>query len=67
MSSAEKDELAGKARDLEARLAEYEIISEDIADLSRYREENDQLKKELEALKAGGAKKPSLKHRLQVQ
>lgn len=55
MSSAEKDELSGKVRDLEARLAEYEIISEDIADLSRYREENDQLRKELNSLKAGGA------------
>ncbi|MEK2646097.1 hypothetical protein [Bdellovibrio sp. BCCA] len=55
-NSAANDELAGKVRDLEARLAEYEIISEDIADLSRYREENDQLKKELEGLKAGGAK-----------
>ncbi len=54
MSAAEKESFAGKIRDLEARLAEYEIISEDIADLSRYREENDQLKKELEALKAGG-------------
>lgn len=53
MSSQEKDELSGKVRDLEARLAEYEIISEDIADLSRYREENDQLKQQLEALKAG--------------
>lgn len=56
MSSQEKEDLTGKVRDLEARLAEYEIISEDIADLSRYREENDGLKKELEALKAGGAK-----------
>ncbi|WP_253696297.1 hypothetical protein [Bdellovibrio bacteriovorus] len=55
MSAAEKEEMNGKLRDLEARLAEYEIISEDIADLSRYREENDNLKKELEALKAGGA------------
>ncbi|WP_235046122.1 hypothetical protein [Bdellovibrio bacteriovorus] len=53
MSSAEKEELNGKLRDLEARLAEYEIISEDIADLSRYRDENDDLKKQLEALKAG--------------
>lgn len=53
MSSAEKEELNGKLRDLEARLAEYEIISEDIADLSRYRDENEDLKKQLEALKAG--------------
>ncbi|UXR66196.1 hypothetical protein EZJ49_08025 [Bdellovibrio bacteriovorus] len=55
MSSAEKEELNGKLRDLEARLAEYEIISEDIADLSRYRDENEDLKKQLDALKAGGA------------
>jgi len=54
LSAQEKEELGGKIRDLEARLAEYEIISEDIADLSRYREENEQLRKELEALKAGG-------------
>ena len=53
MSLAEKEELNGKLRDLEARLAEYEIISEDIADLSRYRDENEDLKKQLEALKAG--------------
>lgn len=54
LSAQEKEELGGKIRDLEARLAEYEIISEDIADLSRYREENEQLRKELEALRAGG-------------
>lgn len=59
MSSAEKEELNGKLRDLEARLAEYEIISEDIADLSRYRDENEELKKQLEALKAGGAAAPA--------
>lgn len=53
ISAKEKEDLLGKIRDLEARLAEYEIISEDIADLSRYREENDNLKKEIEALKAG--------------
>lgn len=55
ISAAEREELNGKLRDLEARLAEYEIISEDIADLSKYRDENDTLKKEIEALKAGGA------------
>lgn len=55
MSSEEKEELNGKLRDLEARLAEYEIISEDIADLTRFREENDDLKKQIEALKAGGS------------
>lgn len=40
-----------KIRDLEGRLAEYEIIEEDIADLSLFKEENTKLKRELEALK----------------
>lgn len=48
-------ELDAKIRDLEGRLAEYEIISEDIADLSRFKDENDKLRAELEALRAGGA------------
>lgn len=48
-------EIESKIADLEARLAEYEIIEDDIADLSMYKEENSQLKKEIEALKAGGA------------
>jgi hypothetical protein len=43
--------LDNKIKDLEARLAEYEIISEDIADLSRYKEENEQLKTEITGLK----------------
>lgn len=44
-----------KIKDLEARLAEYEIISEDIADLSFYKEENIRLQNELTSQKAGGA------------
>ncbi len=55
LSQVEREDLTGKLRDLEARLAEYEIISEDIADLSRYRDENEALKKELEALKVSGS------------
>ncbi len=43
-----------KIKDLEARLAEYEIISEDIADLSFYKEENIRLQTELTAQKTGG-------------
>lgn len=50
----EKDDLQNRLRDMEARLAEYEIISEDIADLSRYREENEQLKREIENLNVRG-------------
>lgn len=54
MSEADKKALEDKVKDLEGRLAEYEIISEDIADLSFYKEENGKLQKEIEALKGGG-------------
>ena len=40
--------LQDKIKDLEARLAEYEIIEDDIADLSMFKEENLRLKDELE-------------------
>ncbi|MDG0815931.1 hypothetical protein [Bdellovibrio svalbardensis] len=59
MSSAEKEDLSGKIRDLESRLAEYEIISEDIADLSRYKDENEALRAELEALQKAAAAAPA--------
>ena len=42
--------------DLRERLKEYEIIEEDLANLKRLQQENDQLKAELAALKKGGAK-----------
>ncbi len=45
--------LETKIKDLEARLAEYEIISEDIADLSFYKEENVRLQTELTTHKTG--------------
>jgi len=54
-AKASSPDLDKKLKDLEARLAEYEIISEDIADLSFYKEENAKLQKELAGLKAGGA------------
>ncbi len=38
-------------QNLEQKVAEYEIIAEDIADLSKYKEENSVLKKEVEKLK----------------
>lgn len=52
-SKDDRSQLLDKISDLEARMAEYEIISEDIADLSKYRDENERLKKEIEALKQG--------------
>lgn len=55
-SSSEElsEDLLDKIKDLESRLAEYEIIEDDIADLSKYKEENAQLKEELEFLRSGG-------------
>jgi hypothetical protein len=49
-------ELRKKVLDLEARLKEYELISDDIAELSKYREENRKLKAEL--TQARGASQP---------
>ncbi len=45
------DALHLKIAELEGRLSEYEIIEDDIADLSRFKEENAELRGELEALK----------------
>ncbi len=42
-----------KIKELEGRLQEYEIISEDIADLSFYKEENARLQKEISTAGAG--------------
>jgi hypothetical protein len=58
---AEKERLdyEAKIKELEARLAEYEIISEDIADLSFFKEENARLTKELEAIRGGGGGAPA--------
>ncbi|MBX9768758.1 MAG: hypothetical protein K2X47_15905, partial [Bdellovibrionales bacterium] len=44
-----------QVKDLEAKLAEYEIIEDDIANLTTYKEENHRLKDELARISAGGA------------
>lgn len=59
VSDADKKALEDKIKDLEGRLAEYEIISEDIADLSFYKEENGKLQKELEALRGAAQSAPA--------
>ncbi|MGE4133008.1 MAG: hypothetical protein AB7F86_15310 [Bdellovibrionales bacterium] len=48
-------DLTARLKELEAKLAEYEILEDDIADLSLYKEENIRLKQELDKLKKGGA------------
>lgn len=53
-SSVDTSALEAKIEELQNKLTEYEIISEDIADLSFYKEENVKLQKEVETLKAAG-------------
>lgn len=52
-------ELQTKIEELQARLAEYEIIEDDIADLSMYKDENARLKQEVEELRARAASAPA--------
>lgn len=47
-------ELSARIKELETKLAEYEILEDDIADLSLYKEENSRLRAELEKVKGGG-------------
>ena len=58
MSEDEKAKLEAQLKELKGKLDEYEIISEDIADLSFYKEENAKLVKQLEAVKGGAAALP---------
>lgn len=51
-ASGNSAELEEKIRDLEARLSEYSIIEDDIADLSFYKEETVRLQAEVDQLKA---------------
>lgn len=51
--ASDKDLAEARARlkDLEAKLSEYEIIEDDLANLKRYQQENKQLRTEIAALK----------------
>ena len=53
-AGAGSEELVAELETLRERLKEYEIIEEDLANLKRLQQENDQLKAELAALKKGG-------------
>lgn len=62
LNQLKNDPAAGKLREqidkvqeLQNRLKEYEILEDDIADLSLYKEENARLKSELQRLVGGGA------------
>ncbi len=52
---ADSGDVSEKLKDLESRLAEYEILEDDIADLSLFKEENARLKAQLDALNNKGS------------
>ncbi len=60
-TAAAEAALRAQIRELEARLAEYAIIEDDIADLSLYKEENQRMKSELDDLRkrAGSGEPPA--------
>lgn len=51
----EANQLTLRLKELESKLAEYEILEDDIADLSLYKEENTRLRSELNKLKGVAA------------
>ena len=57
--SEEASALAGRLKELESKLAEYEILEDDIADLSLYKEENARLRSELDKTKGAPAPMPA--------
>ena len=60
-ASRDMDKAASRINELETKLAEYEILEDDIADLSLYKEENVRLRSEIEKFKAdGGVPTPSV-------
>lgn len=59
-SGAQVAELNTKIQQLETRLAEYDIIAEDIAELSQLRSENSEMKKKLEGLANGATEKSAV-------
>jgi hypothetical protein len=54
-AAAKLDQITKERDELKERLMEYEIIEEDLANLKKFQQENAQLKKTIEELKAGGA------------
>ena len=51
--------LTARVKELESKLSEYEILEDDIADLSLFKEENARLKAELQNLRGGAAPAPA--------
>lgn len=58
-AAPDTEKLNKQLEEMKARLAEYEIIAEDIADLSFYKEQTAKLQKEVETLKGGQPAAPA--------
>lgn len=58
-AAPDTEKLNKQLEEMKARLAEYEIIAEDIADLSFYKEQTAKLQKEVETLKGGKPAAPA--------
>jgi hypothetical protein len=55
VDQGEIDKLKKQIEELQARLGEYEIIEDDLADLKHLQQENEKLKSTIESLKKGGS------------
>ena len=58
-AAAKLEQVSSERDELRERLMEYEIIEEDLANLKKYQQENEQLKKTIEELQTGGASSPA--------
>lgn len=65
VTNTKETELVSKIISLEARLFEYEIIAEDIAEISKLRSENEQLKQQFSA--GGGTFEPMLEAEVEAE
>lgn len=54
-AAAPNPALAKELEDLRAKLQEYEVIEDDLANLKKFQKENDQLKQRISQLEGGGA------------
>ena len=58
-NAGDDNDLAERLKQLEAQLAEYAVIEDDLANLKRLQKENRELKEQLEKFKTGGGPAPA--------
>ncbi len=59
ISAGASDDALAKIQELQSKLSEYAIIEEELADISKFKEENARLKIEIETIKASGGGAPA--------